>query len=211
MTDRMTILDFAERVLREAGGRPLTLSQLAERMFQKGWETKSKDPPGNVGTSLADDVKDRGASSRFVRIRTGEYALSPGRVETSPRAPNHGLSTETGHHQRNDLKKVRSEFASYFKHWNIELPAEAVVRRERGQLFQSGWNVRWLFGRDEKGEYLDFYAAHRMTNDRHLRIHENGEATGLEALPDSFVPVGKEKEYFARNRRIGRMLRAKGF
>ena len=102
-------------------------------------------------------------------------------------------------------------FARYFSHWEIELPLEAVIQRQRGKLFQAGWSVRWLFGVDGRGEYLDFYAVHRMTNDRHLRIHENGEVMALEALLEPFVPVGREKEYFAHNRRIGRMLRAKGF
>lgn len=111
----------------------------------------------------------------------------------------------------NNLSHIRSRFARYFAHWGIELPEKAVAQRKRGELFQAGWSVRWLFGSDEKGEYLDFYAVHRMTNDRHERIHENGEVTGLEALSEPLIPVGKEKEYYARNRRVGRMLKAKGF
>lgn len=109
-----------------------------------------------------------------------------------------------------DLSNIGSRFARYFAHWGIELPEIAVAGRKRGELFQAGWSVRWLFGFDEKGEYLDFYAVHRMTNDRHLRIHENGEVTELEALSE-LILVGNEKEYYARNRRVGRMLKAKGF
>ena len=111
----------------------------------------------------------------------------------------------------NDLSNIRSRFARCFAHWGIELPERAVAERKRGELFQAGWSVRWLFGADEKGEYLDFYAVHRMTNDRHLRIHDNGDVTELEALLDPLVPVGEEEEYYARNRRVGRMLKAKGF
>lgn len=110
-----------------------------------------------------------------------------------------------------ELSIIRSRFARYFAHWGIELPERAVAERKRGELLQAGWSVRWLLGSDDKGEYLDFYARHRMTNDRHLRLHENGEVTGLEALWDPLVPVGKEAEYYARNRRVGRMLKAKGF
>lgn len=72
----MTILDHAERALREAGGGPLPLREIADRMLENGWTTASPDPPGNVGTSLADDVK-RGANSRFVRVAPGMYALNP--------------------------------------------------------------------------------------------------------------------------------------
>ena len=79
----MTILDAAEQVLREAGGRPLSLREIADRMLLKGWTTQSKDPPsGTVGTSLADDVKDWGSSSRFVRVCRGVYALNPNRTST---------------------------------------------------------------------------------------------------------------------------------
>ncbi len=93
------------------------------------------------------------------------------------------------------MERQRSAFARYFSNWGIELPEDDVAQRKRGKLFEAGWSVRWIFGSDERGEYLDFYATHRMTNDRHLRLHENGE----------------EEEYYAHNRRIGRMLRAKGF
>ena len=79
----MTILNAAEQVLREAGGGPLHLRKITERMLQNGWTTRAKDPWWNtVGTSLADDVKDRGASSRFVRTDTAEYALNPNRIRT---------------------------------------------------------------------------------------------------------------------------------
>ncbi len=72
----MTILDRAERAMREAG-RPLGLSELARRMSANGWTTKAFDPPGNVGTSLADDVKTR--TSRFRRVGPGVYALKRAR------------------------------------------------------------------------------------------------------------------------------------
>lgn len=77
----MTILDTAEEVLREAGGCPLPLSEITERMLRKGWTTQSRyGPLFTVGVSLADDVRDRGLSSRFVRVRRGEYALNPNRT-----------------------------------------------------------------------------------------------------------------------------------
>ena len=84
----MTILDAAERVLRDAGG-PLHLREITERMRQIGWTTQAENPWWNtVGTSLADDVKDRGAFSRFVRVGKGMYALNPDRISTrSSRSP----------------------------------------------------------------------------------------------------------------------------
>ena len=108
------------------------------------------------------------------------------------------------------MRNICWRFGKYFAHWGIQLPAEAVVKRERGELVQAGWSVRWLFGTDDDGEFLDFYAVHRMTNDRHVRIRENGEMVHLEAMAD-FMVVGKEDEYYRRNRRVARMLKRKGF
>ena len=79
-------------------------------------------------------------------------------------------------------------------------------------------HLRILKHAREKGEYLDYYSAHRMTNDRHVRIYEDGQIEGLEAIPDFRIgspdPVEdarSEKEYIENARRINKMLKAKGF
>lgn len=54
------------------------------------------------------------------------------------------------------------------------MPPEHVRERKRGKIVEAGWAIWYLFGEDERGEYLDYYASHRMTNDRHLRIREDG-------------------------------------
>ena len=111
-------------------------------------------------------------------------------------------------------------FAEYFAHWQITLPPEDVAGRRRGQASGSGWRITYLFGADERGEYLDFYATHRMTNERHERIYADGHSESLPAplpfmvFPANATPEDKERiqrEYYEHNREIGALLRAKGF
>ena len=45
---------------------------------------------------------------------------------------------------------------------------------------QAGWAISYVFGED----YLDYYAEHRMTNPRHVRIHAEGLCESLEAPQD---------------------------
>ncbi len=66
--------------------------------------------------------------------------------------------------------------------WAIELPSEAVANRQAGVLrWMDGdsWMIWFKFGEDENGEYLEFYAAHHMTNARHSRIYADGRVMPL--------------------------------
>ena len=102
---------------------------------------------------------------------------------------------------------------SYFANWEIELPVEAVTNRQRGQITQAGWIIWYVFGEDESGDYLDFYAMHRMTNDRHERIYTDGRTESLEtqrdmrrASNDPEEDARLEAEYYEHNRRVSREL-----
>ncbi|HYF62598.1 MAG TPA: hypothetical protein VD886_07265 [Herpetosiphonaceae bacterium] len=111
-------------------------------------------------------------------------------------------------------------FADYFAHWTIALPPADVERRQRGHISAAGWSIHYLFGADERGEYLDFYATHRMTNERHERLYADGGSESLPAplpfmvFPADASPEDRERiqqEYYAHNREVGALLRAKGF
>jgi hypothetical protein len=116
------------------------------------------------------------------------------------------------------LGRIKLSFAESFAMWDICLPEEDVVNRRRGKIVKAGWAIWYLFGSDEKGEYLDYYASHRMTNDRHVRIYADGQCEGLPAISE-FHLVSQdpqenarlEAEYYAENRRVAAMLEAKGF
>jgi hypothetical protein len=74
-----------------------------------------------------------------------------------------------------------------FSRWAIRLPPEDVAHRHRGRINQEGWAIWYLFGTEDRGEYLDYYAAHRMTDDRHIRIYASGEREDLPTI-QSFRP-----------------------
>lgn len=118
------------------------------------------------------------------------------------------------------MHKISEVFNKTFQSWNLTLPHEALETRQGGSLHGAGWTIKYLFDQDEKGRYLDYYATHRMTNDRHVRIYEHGEVVMLESPLEFMVfPAGStedeqeqiRKEYFAENRRIYKELARKGF
>lgn len=109
-------------------------------------------------------------------------------------------------------------FNRRFRKWKITIPKSDVVARRRGAIQRQGWDIQYVFGADESGEYLDYYAAHRMTDDVHLRVRANGQVEELPAIASMFVTSEDPGEaqrlqeaYFERNRRVAEMLDAKGF
>lgn len=113
---------------------------------------------------------------------------------------------------------MESSFNEIFSHWDIRLPREAVEQRGRGKIVQQGWAIWFLFGADEQGEYLDFYSSHRMTDDSHTRIREDGTREALPAIqsfrissPDPQEDARLQAEYYARNQAVAKMLEEKGF
>jgi len=116
------------------------------------------------------------------------------------------------------MNGIELQFNDYFAHWEICLPSEDVANRRKGRIFKAGWAIWYLFGSDKRGEFLDFYASHRMTNDRHVRLYADGTSEGLPTITEFRVCSNDpeedkrlEAEYFAENRRISELLEAKGF
>jgi len=111
-------------------------------------------------------------------------------------------------------KELKKEFEEYFSYWEIELPDKNLNERLNGYLKKSGWLIQYCFGIENGMEYLDFYASHRMTNDRHVRIYENGETEDLPSFWNYYVidsdGQGK-KEYEENNKKVAKMLMQKGF
>ncbi len=119
---------------------------------------------------------------------------------------------------RGALGKIKLLFAEEFAMSGICLPEEDVEGRQRGKIIKDGWEILYLFGSDELGEYLDYYASHRMTNDRHVRIYSDGQRKDLSSLRD-FRQVSQDpqenirlkEEFYAENRQVLTMLKEKGF
>lgn len=118
------------------------------------------------------------------------------------------------------MSVIASLFAEHFRNWSITLPAHTVRERCNGEISQAGWHIHFLWGQDDTGGYLDYYAQHRMTNDRHVRIRESGEIEHLPAVLDMIIyppNATEEQEQEAQrrvqehNERVWAELRQKGF
>ena len=116
------------------------------------------------------------------------------------------------------MNNIAAQFAERFVHWDITLPSEHLQSRTAGHIKQAGWLIQYCFGQDEKGDYLDFYCAHRMTDDDHIRLYADGTKLELPALAgwrlsavDQDEDQCLEEAFFETNRKVTEALLAKGF
>lgn len=116
------------------------------------------------------------------------------------------------------IRSIEQRFGRTFAPWGIALPPEDVEARRRGKIVASGWAIWYLFGEDGRGGYLDYYASHRMTDDRHVRLREGSPTEHLPAIrtfrivsQDPVEDARLKAEYHEHNRWVGRMLKEKGF
>jgi hypothetical protein len=112
---------------------------------------------------------------------------------------------------------IARRFAETFATWEFTLPRRDLARRTPGFISRKGWLVQYCFGEDERSRYLDYYAAHRMTDDDHVRIREDGTTEVLPAISGFYCCSGPEGQKEARrrsaerNRAIAQTLVEKGF
>ena len=105
-----------------------------------------------------------------------------------------------------------------FSHWGIVLPKEAVERGEPWTIQRAGWTIRGIFGVDEDGTYLEYYATHRMTSDSRYRIYASGRIAEQDAIWEMFgwdpkVPGDEaraRKKYRDHNARVAEELKQLG-
>ena len=116
------------------------------------------------------------------------------------------------------MRKIEERFGRTFAPWDIALPPEDAKERRRGKIVASGWAIWYLFGSDDRGGYLEYYASHRMTDDRHVRVREDGSVEHLPTISTFGIasqdPIEDAKlgaDYLKHNRRVGRMVKEKGF
>ena len=74
------------------------------------------------------------------------------------------------------MQKAIQLFEHDFARWGLHIPAGDVAARSPGMLREAGWHVLYDFGRDNRGEFLNYYAALRdgadpaVTDDWHVRL-----------------------------------------
>ncbi len=116
------------------------------------------------------------------------------------------------------MASIEEEFNRTFANWEITLPPGAIESRQVGRILKRGWTIWYLSGSDDESEYLDFYASHRMTDDRHVRLRSDGRTEYLDSIR-SMGRASKDpeenkrlaEEFFAHNRKVHQMLEEKGF
>ena len=82
---------------------------------------------------------------------------------------------------------IADTFAKRFSHWKIRIPEDKLENKHGGYIQEGGWLIQYCFGKDEKGDYMDYYAAHRMTDDSHVRIYEDGTEKALPSLSSIYL------------------------
>ncbi len=114
--------------------------------------------------------------------------------------------------------KIEEHFSNRFRHWEIVLHPDDIAKRQRSEITKAGWNITYLFGSDDKGEYLDYYASHRHPGDSHTRVYEDGTTEDLPAIQsirqaseDPEEDARLKSEHFQKNRQIAKMLAEKAF
>lgn len=116
------------------------------------------------------------------------------------------------------MSKISAGFTEYFSAFgDFTLPDPIPPR---GNISHSGWSIIYIFTQDEQGKpCLDFWAEHRMTSPRHVRIDSEGNIIGLDSFLESYsydpeVDKSEEdarKRFEEHNRKVGEVLKEKGF
>lgn len=116
------------------------------------------------------------------------------------------------------LQGIAGEFAKHFAHWNIRLPPDDLAQARAGLIRDQGWSIRYIFGSNDRGDYVEYYATHRMTNDRRVRIYTSGEVESLPAIQEGYffkseIPGDEERArraYHEHNEAVAEDLKSLG-
>jgi hypothetical protein len=175
---------------------------------KKGRESAIQYVSGELHTPTEPSSRGPAASDSSPSVRREDVAPDLAERTLAAFNPDEGLSGA-----------VRT-FEREFSAWGIFLPQEDVQQRRRGEIREQGWRIQYVFGSVGGVEFFDYYATHRMTNDRHERIYEDGATESLPALADMIVyPADADedardqirREYHQHNARTARLLELKGF
>jgi hypothetical protein len=89
--------------------------------------------------------------------------------------------------------KIAEIFAERFAREDLKIPPENLRTRTPGELYEHPLHVSFSFGTDEKGDFLEYSAAHKFTQgEERARIYENGEVVQLPG--DLGISVVEDRE-----------------
>ena len=122
-----------------------------------------------------------------------------------------------------DWEQIRQRFNRRFAPCGIEeLPIDALPSGKVRLIVQKGWTIwlRFYTNTDDGRNHLDYYAAHRLSDDIHCRMYADGEEESLPAIVCMYaIPKNATEEdvkearaqHFSRNQEIEKLLEEKGF
>jgi hypothetical protein len=109
--------------------------------------------------------------------------------------------------------RIANSFNAYFENFDVRIAAEEVVVGNRRTIRRDGWAITYRIDSDDAGmPSLEFYATHRMTNDRHVAITAGGQLECLDAISEILFlsKPGAAEEFAARNETIEEQLHSRG-
>ena len=110
------------------------------------------------------------------------------------------------------MHKIKEVFDEHFQHWQITLPVEDLLSRNRGSIKRNGWTINYLFSGERGKEYIEYFASHRMTNDTLNRIYADGTTELVGFCQEFFLANDKkaEQDYLEHNRKFYAEVEEKG-
>jgi len=91
------------------------------------------------------------------------------------------------------MRRAVEAFEQDFARWGLCFPADAVEAHRGGQIREAGWSIRYNFGQDAHGEYIDYYASPRDVlidppgDDWHVRLYASGERAVLPTVLEAYM------------------------
>jgi len=175
-------MDGEARLERELFERPDGRRVFYERVFLAGEGWVSESIKGADSPTVLAEFLERRRAQLAERARVEREDRS--RLERRFPELTLGAPVPSG-----PLGALRLAFARTFIRFDLALPDDDVALRRPGRITQRSWFIFYLWGEDEAGLYLEFYAANRFTNARHERIYEDGRTVHVGESFDPIMPA----------------------
>jgi hypothetical protein len=116
-------------------------------------------------------------------------------------------------------ERVAEAFNNYFANFGIRIDHREIAVGTHRTIREQGWWIAYHVLPDDAGlPSLEFYATHRMTNDRHARIWSDGHLEELDAIHEFYAydpevagsKESAEEEHLRHNRTVAQQLRERG-
>ena len=116
-------------------------------------------------------------------------------------------------------RRIVEAFNAYFGRFGIRIEPEDVIVGSRRTIGKDGWAITYRIDGDAAGiACLEFYATHRMTNDRHVAISADGQLEHRDSIREMLIfdpktPGSQEaaaEEFHTHNQAIAKQLQDRG-